>query len=252
MVFFFLKALIEPIILQIQKYIMATQIINIDNISVNVSWKPIKNINIKVKPITGEVSMSCPERVTYQQILSFLEKKLTWIKKKQDKLALLPPGPILQYISGEQHYYLGKFHELQIIESDKIQVLVVDNRLEVYMPPNHTPKQIAMVLEQFYAKALYPVLEELLLKHTPIMNLAMPTFRVKFMKKVWGYCLHKKRAITFNTLLCKKPVECIEQVVVHELSHLFQPNHSKKFYAVLTKYLPDWKERHALLHTFPF
>ena len=231
---------------------MITQIIEIENISVNVSWKPIKTMNLKVKPITGEVSMSCPERVSYQQVLSFLEKKLTWIRKKQSKVALLPPGPILQYINGEQHYYLGELYELQIIESAKVEVKIVDNKLEVYVPANTKPNQIAYVLEQFYSNALLPILSKLLEQHAPIMKLPMPTYRVKFMKKIWGYCAHRKRALTFNWLLCKKPRECIELVVVHELSHLFVPNHSKKFYDVLAKFLPDWKNRHDKLHSFPY
>lgn len=249
---FFLESALETQFFITIVLCMSTQIVNIEQVSVIVSWKSIKNIYLKVKPITGEVTMSCPQRTTFQQVFSYLESKLDWIKKKQKKVALLPVGPILQYVNGEQHYYLGELYALQIIESEQFKVCVVEDKLEVHVPANTKATQIAALLQHFYAKSLEPILQELLLLHTPIMKLAMPTFSVKWMKKIWAYCRHKKRALCFNLLLCKKPKECIELSVVHELSHLFVPNHSKKFYAVLSKFMPDWKERHVKLHSLPF
>ena len=63
------------------------------------------------------------------------------------------------------------------------------------------------------------------------------------MKSRWGVCFPNKHSITLSTRLIHYPVECFEYVLLHEYAHFLVPNHSKEFYEVIEKYMPDYKER---------
>ncbi len=80
-----------------------------------------------------------------------------------------------------------------------------------------------------------------------VLNEELPKIKVRNMKSRWGVCHISKKYITLNLQLLSKPMPCIEYVVLHEYAHFIQPNHSKKFWAVVEHYMPDYKERRKLL-----
>lgn len=74
-----------------------------------------------------------------------------------------------------------------------------------------------------------------------------PTLRIREMKSRWGSCIPSKKVVTLNSRLIAHPRECIEYVVVHEFCHFFEANHSSRFYAKMDEFMPDWKNRRAVL-----
>jgi len=73
---------------------------------------------------------------------------------------------------------------------------------------------------------------------------------IRKMKTRWGSCNYHKKSINLNLELIKKPLECVEYVIFHELTHLIYPNHSKDFYNYLLTYMSDWKRRKERLESF--
>ncbi len=90
---------------------------------------------------------------------------------------------------------------------------------------------------------LYQKVLELAAKWEPVMGVHCNKFSIRTMKTRWGSCSIYKKTIRINALLVLKPEKCLELIVVHELTHLLEPSHNARFYALMTHFLPDWKER---------
>lgn len=99
-------------------------------------------------------------------------------------------------------------------------------------------------------KRLTALLPVLLARWEPVLGVHAESFRLRLMKRCWGVCHCGLRTITFNLLLGEKPERCVEYVVVHELCHLLEPSHNARFHELMTRFLPDWKERKRQLNAF--
>ncbi|MDH4200597.1 MAG: M48 family metallopeptidase [Spirochaetia bacterium] len=208
-----------------------------------------RTIQIIVFP-NQTVEVRAPIQVSISHIQKVVEEKKGWILKKREQFKKYPlPASPRKYISGEKHRYLGKQYELTILKSSRNFVSISEGNLNVHVK---IPKKTAIksAIDNWYlqtAKTLFPERLEyglnLLKKH----NLEPPLLKIRKMKSRWGSCSGKD-IITLNLELIKYPVEYIDYVVVHELSHLVEHNHSKRFYKVLSGAMPDWKERQQALN----
>ena len=214
--------------------------INLDKINIDVILKSIKNLNLAVLPF-GKVRVSAPKKMKLENIKMFLLTKLSWIKKQQVKML----NQIIvekNYTNNEEHYFLGQKYLLQIVpNSKKPSVKVVDEQIILSVKANFTQLQIKNLLQKWYRSELIKIAWQLIAKWEKIMNLKISELQIRQMKTRWGSCHIGKKKITLNLELVKKPLHCLEYVVVHEMVHLLERSHNQRFKNYMTHYLPSWK-----------
>ena len=219
-------------------------LLDIDGISVEVVRKPIKHLHLRLRPPTGKVQVSAPMHLTDAQIKTSLQSRLDWIRAKQAAFAQRPVVQEKTWISGEQHVYFGKIYRLELVESEgnRSSVTIDDARQQLVMqvPRGATREHKAKVLANFYRATLKQSIPELLVKWQPIMGVQVLDWGVKDMKTRWGTCNTRDKRVWLSLMLAKMPVECIEYVMVHELVHLLERNHTPRFHALMTQFLPNW------------
>ena len=156
-------------------------------------------------------------------------------------------------ISGESHWVFGKRYRLEVIEqSGKPNVVIKNNAwLSLYVPPATAPAQREQVLNEWYRQALKARIPALLRKWEQRIGVTSAAWGVRKMKTKWGSCDSAKRRLLFNLELAKKPPECLEYIVVHELLHLLERCHSDRFRGYLDTYLPHWRSRREMLNRAP-
>lgn len=214
--------------------------------------KKVKNINLRVHR-DGSVYVSASPRVALKSVDEFVRSNGGFILKIQDRIAKAEyerPQP-KKYIDGENFTMLGKRLCLKVILSLKNEIFSDDDNiyLKVKDPEDFALKK--RLMDKYFEKRCREVFEKLLIKLYPSVaeyGVAIPEIRMRYMKSRWGSCMPGKGVITLNKYLLAAPEECIEYVIIHELCHFLQPDHSKKFYAYLTVLMPDWKERREKLN----
>ncbi len=214
--------------------------IQVDNLVVDVVRKGIKNFYVRIYP-DGRVRVTSSIFTTDAFIRKYLTKKMPWIQKKLERFAKLPRHSPIQMIAGEMHYFLGQAYRLELRESS-CDVERDDETKCLYMPPGHT-SQLKEILDDWYKSELKMLLPPLIEKWEKIIAVKVHRWSIKKMRTRWGSCNIQKKRISLNLELVKKPLPCLEFVLVHELVHLHERLHNKRFYALMDKFLPDWRER---------
>lgn len=209
-----------------------------------------KTLGITVHPDL-HVSVRAPKGVSTDVIDALMLKRAPWILRKLQELENNPPHlPSREFVSGETHYLLGKAYRLKVIGSTKDIVRQEGGWLRVYVRQKD-PASVQRVLDDWYRKFAQIILTQRLAHCYPKvthLGIPYPELAIRRMKSSWGITRGTK--ITLNVKLVKMPVVGIDLVIFHELCHLVEPNHSKRFYALLGRVLPDWKERRARMQEF--
>ena len=224
----------------------------VSGIYAEVFRKSMKNIIIRIKSPEGQVQVSAPLRMEDRMIESFINSRIDWIRKHQERMKLIPRVIPKNFESEEVHYFLGKKFRLQTIPSRTRSKVVLNNDiLELHVSAASGLEKRKQVLDNFYRQKLKELIPKMILHWEEIMNVKVNEFGVKAMKTRWGTCNIRTQRIWLNLELAKKPVECLEHIVVHEMVHLLERNHTKRFYALMDRFMPDWRNRKELLDKFP-
>lgn len=181
------------------------KILNVGGILVTIARRPIKNINIYIKPPNGEVLVTAPRLMSEERILAFVEEKAEWIRVHQKRMQ-------------ERGAKGGALQEKETRTVSEEQKAWLKERIS------------------FYAQ-----------KWEPVMGVHCVCWTIRDMTSRWGSCSVQKHTIRINLQLAHKPEECLEYVIVHELAHLLEPSHNKRFHAYMKQFLPDYKEREKVL-----
>ena len=230
---------------------MTTQI-KLGDVSIDVVRKDIKNIHLSVYPPAGRVRLSVPKRMTLDNIRVFAITKLAWIKKQQQKLQEQVRETPREYLDRESHYLWGKRYLLKIIEKEAIPfVTLKHNTMVLRIRPDMSDDQKQIILAEWYREQLKIAVPDLIAKWEPLMGVTVQKFFVQRMKTKWGSCNHRARNIRLNTELAKKPPECLEYVVVHEMAHLLEPSHNSRFIALMDQFMPSWRNHREELNRSP-
>jgi hypothetical protein len=228
------------------------QQIQIENITVEIRKKNIKNLHLRVTPPTGSVRISAPARMDLDTIRDFAVSKLGWIKKHQARLKNREREVSKEFISGETHTYLGKRYLLNVIEHNKPPKVVFNHEtIEMHLRPNTGLEKRKTILDVWYRQKLKELIPDLILKYEEIMKVKVSEFGVKKMKTRWGSCNVKVKRIWLNLELAKRSIECIEYLVVHEMTHFLERRHNKRFTAFMDMFLPGWRFVKAELNKRP-
>lgn len=219
------------------------QKITIGNIEITVTRKKIKNLHLRIIPPGGDVTISAPYLMSQKSIERFALSKLGWINRHRERILSAAPSFKPQYLSGERHLLLGKQYELNVVEGDQHGLVTVeDTRIILNLGRPLDEKGRAALLEKFYARQLEPVLVGYIRKYEQLMNVRVKELKMRKMKTRWGTCNPSAARLRFNLELARKPLHIVEYIVLHEMVHLLETGHNKRFYALMERWMPQWKD----------
>ena len=219
-------------------------------ISYEIIRKPVKNINIRVKP-SGEVFVSCNENIDNKTIELLMIKRANWLINtiEQFKVNLIEfTDANLKLVDGEEFLLLGKVLRIKNVEAEGFKVDYDNNYLYIYRP---NQRGVKTKFNEWYSKFMMEKFTEMVDQsyvRFQKYGIAKPTVIYKSMRTRWGTCNIDKKVITLNTQLLKVDPFLTEYVICHELTHLKYRNHNKDFYSFLTSIVPDWKQREKILN----
>lgn len=225
---------------------------NIDGLEIEVERKPIKNMHLSVYPPDGRVHLSVPDYLTEGDARSYVISKWEWIRKQQDEIAAQARQTQREYVSGENHYFFGVRYRLRVsyVTNGANSVEVRSDTMTMRVRKDSTIERRAELMKEWYREQLKAYIGPLVDRWAEKLEERDVTWQVKEMKTMWGSCGVKRRALLFNLELARVPKECIEYVVVHELTHLKVQNHNKLFEALMTQRLPGWRNLRQKLNEF--
>ncbi|KTC65272.1 zinc metalloprotease [Legionella adelaidensis] len=217
--------------------------IEVAGIPVLIHQKPIKNMHLRVYPPDGLVKVTAPVKFKLTTVYSFIEEKIDWIQKHRKRIQSVSIPPPLQFQTGETLHFLGLEYQLVIKQgSTKASLTLDDNLMLLSIPEEFSLETKKKFLIQWYKNQLANILPCLINKWEQIIGVSAQKWGIKLMKTRWGSCNPLSKRICLNLALIKKPIACIESVIVHELIHILEPSHNKRFYALMTQFMPEWPE----------
>jgi hypothetical protein len=222
------------------------------DIAVDVVFKHIKNAHLSVNPPHGAVRIAAPARMKLDTIRVFAVSKLAWIKRQRRKLQEQERETPREFLDRESHYVWGKRYLLKVIEADEAPSVELRHKLMVLKVRPRTDKAACLaIIEAWYRHQVKEAAGSLVAKWEPTLNVKLNRVFVQRMKTKWGSCNAASRNIRLNTDLAKKPPDCLEYTVVHELVHLLEPTHNTRFIALMDRFMPKWQFQRQLLNRLP-
>ena len=187
-------------------------------------------------------------RVSDEAVRLAVIGKLGWIKRQQARFEAQPRQSEREMVSGESHYFLGRRYRLRVVERDGPSRVVLRNRstLELHVRGEYGAEKREQVLQRWYRERLRELVPPLLEKWEAILGVQAADWGIKKMKTKWGACNVDARRIWLNLELAKKPVQCLEYIIVHELVHLLERHHNDRFVALMDRHLPQWRHHRKI------
>ena len=211
-----------------------------------VTKKKIKNFIIRIYPDL-RIAVSVPLHASSKDIENFIQNKNEWIETTLKKIEMAKENK--NNLKENIIRILGKKIEKKIIESDLERIRLTDTSIYIYSKDIGNTKIEKKILE-WKVERLKVILDEYLTKYTKLLNKNINYYQIKKLSSAWGIYHKRENYISFNFDLIEKDIECIEYVVLHELCHIFYMNHQKDFWALVEKYMPDYKARRKKLKDF--
>lgn len=226
--------------------------IDLGDIAISVVKKDIKNIHLSVYPPAGAVRISAPLRMSIDTIRVFAISKLGWVKQQQKKLCAQERETPREYLDRESHYLWGRRYLLKVIEKDAPPCAELKHsRIGLQVRPRASDETKAAILDEWYRQQLKAAVPKLIAKWERHLGVRVGRFYVQRMKTRWGSCNTLAGSIRLNTELAKKPKECLEYIVVHEMVHLLEPTHNRRFVELMNRFMPKSKFYRDELNRLP-
>ncbi|OGX86109.1 hypothetical protein BEN47_13485 [Hymenobacter lapidarius] len=213
-----------------------------------------RTIGFAVKP-DGSVHVSAPAGIPAEWVAQQVLKRADWILKHQETFASRPlPAPSCRFEAGSTHFYLGQPHQLRFAEARRLAVSAAEGELVLHAPTPLTAEQAEALLHTWYVRQAGPAFAASLERVWPRFaefNLRRPTLAVRSMRTRWGSCTPSTARIRLSPELLRARPECLDYVVLHECCHLLVGDHSKAFYDLQTRLMPDWGRWKDELNALP-
>lgn len=195
----------------------------------------------------GRLVVRAPQHLSLQQIRGMVDLKAGWIKKKRDQLQVMrATNPLFapkHYEPGEQFVFLGKFYPLKIVSNSRPLLQFSE---EYFLLAQKALPRAKQVFVDWYREQARKICTQRAAEFVPCIGVYYDRIRISSARTRWGSC-SSRGTLSFTWRLVLTPLEIIDYVIVHELAHLHQPNHSSKFWAIVEQTLPDFKRRRAWL-----
>lgn len=227
--------------------------IDIGGIAVELVRKEIKNLHVGVYPPAGRVRVAAPRHLGDEAVRLAVVSRLGWIRRKQKEFARQDRQSQREMVTGESHYFLGRRYLLDVKECSGTPSvrLVGHTTMELRVPHTYDRDKRDAVLQRWYRHQLRALLPPLLAKWEPKVGKTVADLRIRRMKTRWGSCNSEARRIWLNLELIKKPVACLEYVLVHEMVHLIERQHTERFQAWIERLMPTWRLHRDELNRAP-
>lgn len=227
--------------------------IEVGGIAVEVVRKDIKNLHVGVYPPAGRVRVATPLSLDDEAVRLAVVSRLGWIRRKQKEFARQDRQSQREMVTGESHYFQGRRYKLDVKECGGAPGvrLAGHTTMELRVPPAYDRDRREAVLQRWYRRRLRALLPPMLAKWEPRVGKAVSEVRIKRMKTRWGSCNADARRIWLNLELIKKPVACLEFVLVHEMVHLHERHHTERFQEWMERLMPTWSRRRDELNRAP-
>ena len=219
---------------------------------IKVTFRRMKSIRIMVNPPDGHITMSVPHGTTQKVIKAFVVERLAWLDASKAEVVrrteTAPQVPVIPVTDGSIHMILGS--EIRVgIARGYLRRGVQQSGGTVLLKVRDTDGQLELdaLFDSWKRDILKEAVGALVAHYEPIMGVDVHEIGIKKMSTRWGTCAVKAHRVWINLALALFPPECLEMVVVHELTHLLERNHTKRFYALMTQYMPDWQAADKLL-----
>ena len=223
------------------------RVITVDDLIVTIKYRrKMKNIYLKVEK-NADVVVSAPPRTPNYIIKELVQENIDEIKLRRTNI-LKNGHTVKNYVTGEKHYVFGKELTLEVRLGDKNKVTLSNDKLYLSVKDKYQDRE--QIVTRELRKVVYNKCLEFLNKYEKLMNVHVEQLRIKKMKTRWGTCNIEAKRIWINYELVKYPVECLEHTIVHELTHLLETNHTPRFYTLLGKYYPNYRENDKLIKEF--
>jgi len=226
--------------------------VQLGDIGVDVVRKDIKNVHLSVHPPSGKIRIAAPSRMSLDTIRVFAISKLGWIRQQQRKLQEQERETPREYLDRESHYVWERRYLLTVNESDQPpSVELGPRRISLSVRPGTDQAKRHAIVEEWYRDQVRKAVPPLIAKWERLMSVKVSRFYVQRMKTKWGSCNADAGTIRLNTDLAKKPRQCLEYIVVHEMVHLLEPTHNSRFIALMNHFMPRWQNQRDALNRLP-
>jgi predicted metal-dependent hydrolase len=226
--------------------------LTVRDIDIDVVYKDIKNLHIGVYPPVGRVRIAAPTRLDDEHVRLAVIQRLPWIERQRQQLRDAARQSSREMVTGESHYVSGVRRRLRVIERPGRPGIELDGERLLLCVPRGTDRQARLkLLRDWQRVQLRAAIPGLIEKWAPTIGRAVPRWSIRRMKTRWGSCNPESGHICFNLELSKKHPRCLEYVVVHEMTHLLERGHGKRFTELMDGFLPAWRGRRDELNNAP-
>ncbi len=193
----------------------------------------------------GSVTVRAPMRLPESAIQEFAEKHVNWVEKKKAEMRAVVPAQSKQYQPGETFLYLGKEYPLEIVPSQR-KKLILEDRFKI---AESALGNAELVFQKWYRQQATQFIPERVKFFAELHQLHYEKIKITSARTRWGSC-SSKNTLNFSWRLMLTPLDVIDYVVIHELAHTIHHNHSKRFWNLVGKFLPDYKARRKQLRQY--
>lgn len=227
--------------------------IEVSGVPVEVRRKAIKNLHIGVYPPNGAVRVSAPVHLDDESVRLAIVSRLSWIHRQQRNFICQTRESGREMVTGESHYFKGTRYRLDVVEKPGSPTVRIVNQstLELQVRPGADRPARQRVLERWYREQLQTQVPDLISLWVPVVGVKVNECRIKRMKTLWGSCNIQAKRVWLNLELAKKPLRCLEYVLVHEMVHLLERRHNERFRGFMDQFMPDWRLRRDELNEMP-
>jgi len=212
-----------------------------ETLQVEIEYRNVKTMRLTVYPPDGRVKVTAPPGTSAEVIRKFASSKITWIEKHRQKF--LGNSKLAVPLKNMGSVYVwGEALQLEIIERKGHPKIVIDGgKMKMYVRPASTKAKKQELLDKWYRETLKEAAPPVIKHWEKQIGVEVKKLYVRKMKTHWGSCNYEKKTMRLNSELVKRSPDCLEYVIIHEILHIIEKSHNKKFYRLLGKYFPDWK-----------
>jgi len=226
--------------------------LTVRGIDIDVIYKDIKNLHIGVYPPLGRVRVAAPYRLDDEHVRLAVIQRLPWIKQRREQLRSAARQSEREMVTGESHYVWGTRRRMRVIERPGRAHFEIDGeRLLLYVAAGTPAERRRELLDGWRREQLRQKIPTLIAKWEKKFEVSVPRWTIRRMKTKWGSCNRETGHIWFNVELAKKHPDCLEYIVVHEMTHLLERNHGERFTKIMGQHMPNWRSLRDQLNDAP-